>query len=42
MTDIQKGGYVTFLTLGIANDEYIDVTVKKLFGHGTMMLLWKR
>ena len=29
----EQGRYVTFLTLGIANGEYVDVTVKKPFGH---------
>jgi DNA polymerase III alpha subunit len=29
----EQGRYVTFLTLGIANGEYVDVTVKKPFGY---------
>ena len=28
-----QGRYVTFITLGINNGEYIDVTIKKPFGH---------
>ena len=29
----EGGRYVTFVTLGVANGEYVDVTIKKPFGY---------
>ena len=35
-----KGKYVTFLTLGIGNGQYIDVTIKKPFSYSDHDVVW--
>ena len=35
-----KGRYVTFLTLGIGNGQYIDVTIKKAFAYSDYDVVW--
>ncbi len=35
-----KGRYVTFLTLGVGNGQYIDVTIKKAFAYSDYDVVW--
>ena len=35
-----KGKYVTFVTLGVDNGQYIDVTIKKPFGYSDCDVIW--
>ena len=35
-----KGRYVTFLTLGVGNGQYIDVTIKKAFAYSDHDVVW--
>ena len=35
-----KGKYVTFLTLGVGNGKYIDVTIKKPFSYHDHDVVW--
>jgi len=35
-----KGKYVTFVTLGVDNGQYIDVTIKKPFGYSDRDVIW--
>ena len=35
-----KGRYVTFLTLGVGNGQYIDVTIKKPFSYSDHDIVW--
>ena len=35
-----KGRYITFLTLGVGNGQYIDVTIKKAFAYSDHDVVW--
>ena len=35
-----KGRYVTFLTLGVGNGQYIDVTIKKPVAYSDYDVIW--
>ena len=35
-----KGKYITFLTLGVENGQYIDITVKRPFGYHDHDVIW--
>jgi len=35
-----KGKYVTFLTLGVGNGQYIDITIKKPFSYHDHDVVW--
>ena len=35
-----KGRYVTFLTLGVGNGQYIDVTIKRAFAYSDHDVVW--
>ena len=36
----EKGKYVTFVTLGVDNGQYVDITVKKPFAYSDCDVIW--